>query len=353
MNADKGAGPAGPMLADIRRQAAVIDGLWRQRREIQAFRDAYLQPDPGGRLFAFGSGDGWFAARAIVTPHNRLQARSSLDFLVHDAPTLGPADRVLGISMSGNVDRTLEAGEAVLERRAGMALLTNGDGGRVGALGVPSFNLDLPSIAPFLCGTATYTASVAVLALMFDEADLATASSALDRTIEATGKALAELDLAAVSGVRFLSVGAGLATADYGAAKLVEVTAQKAWTDDIEEFAHRQFWTASPEELIVFLSAMPEAAAYASASAEALAGMNFQTAAVETSAAPVPGAEARLALPAGPFPLLAAVPLQLLAFHLALAGGLDPNTRKHLKADDLRFRTSRLLTRRSLVGTGQ
>jgi hypothetical protein len=51
--------------------------------------------------------------------------------------------------------------------------------------------------------------------------------------------------------------------------------------------------------------------------------------------------------------VLSAIPLQRLAYALAEAGGLDPNTRLHLKGDDTRFRVSRLLTRRSLIGTGQ
>jgi hypothetical protein len=37
---------------------------------------------------------------------------------------------------------------------------------------------------------------------------------------------------------------------------------------------------------------------------------------------------------------------------LARAPGLDPDTRAHLKGDALRFRVSRMLTRRSLIGTG-
>jgi hypothetical protein len=47
------------------------------------------------------------------------------------------------------------------------------------------------------------------------------------------------------------------------------------------------------------------------------------------------------------------MPLQLLAYRLARATGLDPDTRTHLRDDCARFRVSRLLTRRALVDTGR
>jgi hypothetical protein len=47
------------------------------------------------------------------------------------------------------------------------------------------------------------------------------------------------------------------------------------------------------------------------------------------------------------------MPLQLLAYRLARATGLDPDTRAHLRDDRSRFRVSRLLTRRALVDTGR
>ena len=46
---------------------------------------------------------------------------------------------------------------------------------------------------------------------------------------------------------------------------------------------------------------------------------------------------------------LATVTLQLLAYHLAMAVGFDPNKRQHLINDKLRFRVSRKLTRRHLL----
>lgn len=351
----EGAGLAGPMLDDIRRQPDVAASLLARQAEFAAFGRDHLTPDPGGRCFVVGSGDGWFAGRAVAADVG-ARAENTLAFLIEVAPTLTLADRVLAVSMSGNVDRTLEAAEATLARRAGMALLTNGDGGRVGALGVPLVSLDIASLAPFLCGTSSYVASLIALGLVLGGTrDRGAGPEALRTTLARSEAAIMALDLDDVAGVRLLGVGATLATADYGAAKLVEVTRTPAWTDDIEEFAHRQFWTASPHELVVLLVATPAVAAYAEGSASALAEMGFRTLAIVAAEAAVPSASAQLVLPpvgAGAWPELAAVPLQLLAYRLAVAGGLDPNTRAHLKRDERRFRTSRLLTRRSLVGTG-
>ena len=91
-----------PMLADIRRQPDVLAALAAREAEVTAFGDAHLRATPGGRVWVFGSGDGWFAARAALTGAAMGQAASGLDFVVNVAPQLGPDDRALAISMSGS-----------------------------------------------------------------------------------------------------------------------------------------------------------------------------------------------------------------------------------------------------------
>ena len=135
----------------------------------------------------------------------------------------------------------------------------------------------------------------------------------------------------------------------------MELTRVPAWSDDVEEFAHRQFWSADARDLVVYLAPTAGLARRAAESAEALAEMGFETAAVESASHPVPSAAHRLPLPSMPewlALLVLPLPLQLLGYHLARATGLDPNTRAHLKEDTRRFRLSRRLTRRPLVGTG-
>ena len=358
--------PAGldsAMLHDVHRQPAVLAQVFARAPELGDFAREHLVPEPGGALYATGCGDGWFAARAVASLLDgaafAYRPRAALPFLVYDSHDIGPADRVLVISMSGNVDRSFEAAQAALDRGARAALLTNGDGGRTGGLGVPRFSLAIDPVAPFLCGTSTYTATVLALALALAPTRIVDSAKGIADMAQACLDESEPVmrDLACgYTGVRFLSSGVNLATADYGAAKLVELTRLPAWSDDVEEFAHRQFWSADAGELVVYLSANPSLARFADESARALAGMGFTTLAIETDGCALPSAAhrvrvPRIAEPHSPLPL--ALPLQLLGYHLALATDLDPDTRRHLKADGKRFETSRRLTRRGLLGTGQ
>lgn len=353
-----------PMQADIHRQPQVLADLLARKDDIARFAAQSLRPGNGGRAWVFGSGDGWFAARAALTGSEAGRAASGLDFTLNVAPRLGADDRALAISMSGNVDRTLEGAQLAMASGATVAILTNEGGGRLGALGVNRFSLGIPDIAPFLCGTSSYTATLAVLQLAFPTAwpgfanSLAAVLPALPDLInraDAFGKDVAQRTGSRISGARFLGAGASVATADYAAAKCVEVTKIPAWSDDIEEFAHRQYWSMQLSELVVLLPGDAATAAYAEATADALADLDVVTLALEPQGVSVPSATMRLALPgaADTAGITQAIALQLLAYHLGFASGTDPNKRDHLRSDAARFAVSRKLTRRSLLGTGQ
>ena len=344
------------MLRDIARTPAVLDALLRRVGELSAFARAHLSPGPDGRLYAFGCGDGLIAAQAASGPG--LVACTALDMLAYIAPTLCPADRVLAISMSGNVDRGLEAAEAAQASGAGVAVLTNGAGGKLGSLGLPLFSLDVASMQPFLCGTSTYSATLLALLLLTCAVTPEDVRPVLDAMPDAIDRACDSLDAIPgdLPGARFLSAGRDMAGAALGSAKLVEVTRLPTWFCDVEEFAHSQFWSAKVGELIVYLTTNAAVAGVAAHSAAQLGAMGFPTLAIETAGAPVPSAAHRIVLPATSdrlSPLALALPIQVLAWHLARVTGLDPDTRTHLREDALRFRTSRGLTRRALTGTGQ
>lgn len=352
---------AEPMLEDIRRQSETLGRLYARRSEIRDFAAENLKPGNGGKASVFGSGDGWFAARAALDDIRGAQARSGLDFTLNVAPSVGPNDRALAISMSGNVDRTVEGATIAKERGARLSVLTNGGGGRLGALGGPVCSLDIPDIAPFLCGTSTYTATLAALQIAFGDDGFA---EALAEILPALPAFIDEADRFAhaiagrtdnCAGFRFLGVGSSVATADYGAAKFVEVTRIPAWSDDIEEFAHRQYWSMQLSETVVFLPVDEASARYADASAEALSDLGVRTIALEPQTAAVPSASDRLSLPGTgkTAAITQAIGLQLLAYHFGFASGTNPNRREHLKSDQARFSVSRKLTRRSLLGTGQ
>jgi fructoselysine-6-P-deglycase FrlB-like protein len=346
-----------PARADIARQPEVL-------RAMLAAPDRFLAAGariaPGsGRLFVAGCGDGLFAAEAAsdfaVALGLDWRATGALDLLLA-ADRLTAADRVVSVSMSGNVDRTVEAAEAA-SRRAPVLALVNGSGGRLGRVAGDLVSLDLPELAPFLCGTASYVATLAALMLIAaGAADRPQAVSRLASVPAALAAAVAApLHVAVPTGVRLLSAGAQAGTVRYGAAKLVELTRIPAWPGDLEEFAHSQYWAMPLTDLVVVVAADPLVAARAAETCEALAELGVTTLAIDAADAPVATATTRVTLPAlapAIAPLAAAVPLQRLAHDLAEATGLDPATRLHLRQDAARFRVSRLLTRRALVGTG-
>lgn len=352
-----------PMLRDMRRQGSVLAGLAGRTGEFGRL-GAELAPGPGGRVFACGCGDGLFASIAA----SAAAADAGLDWrpigpldLILRAPRLQPADRVVAISMSGNVDRTVEAAAAARGAGVPVLALVNGGGGRLGASCPVVASLGIPDEAPFLCGTSSYTGTVAALMLLAAGAGGRPApAEELDSIAEAMNAAMAASEAASLAahmpdGVRFLAAGAERGTACYGAAKLVELTRVPAWNADLEEFAHSQYWSMPTGSLVVVVATHPVLARYAEGTCEALGQLGVQTLAIE-SATPVPSAAVRVRLPDVPpalAPLLSAVPAQWLAYRLSINAGLDPDTRQHLKSDEARFRVSRLLTRRSLAGTGQ
>ena len=108
-------------------------------------------------------------------------------------------------------------------------------------------------------------------------------------------------------------------------------------------------------ELVVLLPTDRATAGYADATADALADLGVVTVALEPEGAAVPSAVLRLPLPGGAAlaGITQAIAVQMLAYHLGLASGTNPNLRLHLRNHTARFAVSRKLTRRSLLGTGQ
>ena len=80
-----------------------------------------------------------------------------------------------------------------------------------------------------------------------------------------------------ITGIRILASGCNLATADYGTAKFLKLVPLPITADDIEEFAHRQFWSTPADDLVIYIAANPSAARTAAGSAAALESMGMRT----------------------------------------------------------------------------
>lgn len=363
------ADPQPAMLADIRRQASVLDGLLARAPEFHRLGTEWLRPAPGGRLFAFGCGDGWFAARAVAGVAREafgldLAACTSLEMLLGQARRASAADRAVAISMSGTVDRTNAAGAALGEPGSGYLALSNTDGAQLGAGAKAVASLRVPDVAAFLTGTARYSATVLGLMMLVEgaargaDAVLTAGADAralvarlpviLDTSETVLGPVARDVVAQGFGGIRVLGAGSDWATADYGAAKLVKVVSMPVWAGEIEEYAHSQFWSSRADELVVLLASTTAVALLAENTAAALATAGQRTLAIETAGVPVPSATYRLSLPQTPAwlsPLLMPAPLQVLAYAMALATGHDPN-RSQDQADPQRFLAAQLLSRR-------
>jgi fructoselysine-6-P-deglycase FrlB-like protein len=361
------------MLVDILRQADVLAGLLARYPEFAAIGAEHLVPGPGGGVYAFGCGDGWFAARAIADVARAafgmpVEGVTSLDFLLSKSRPVGSADRAVAISMSGTVDRTIAAAARIRDAGGRYIALTNEDGAQMGATANAVASLKIDDVAPFLTGTTRYSGTILGLMMLIEGAAKAAGRTVaasclgpevarlLETTIPKTLDICAEqlpaiceavID-AGIGGVRVLGAGSEWATADYGAAKLVKVIQAPVWSSEIEEFAHSLFWSSRQDELVVLLASTPEVTKLASNTATALTHAGMRTLAIETAGLPVEGATYRVSLPETPAwlaPLLVPAPLQMLAYAMAIASGYDPN-RSQDQADPGRFLAAQLLSRR-------
>ncbi len=357
-----------PMLADIRRQPAVLAGLAERRQDFLA---AGRTLPAEGLLVAFGCGDGWFAARAVAASGGlarRVVASTSLGVLLD--PSLPPVGAI-AISMSGSVDCTNAAARRVRSAGGQCLALSDGDGGALGRIADAVASLQVSEVAPFLTGTARYTASVLGLTMVLQGAAgdaaapddgltrllaeiMPSAIEAMERDCSALCRLLAGQRATGqrVTGLRVLGAGAAWASADYGAAKLVKLVDIPVWSGEIEEFAHSQFWSIGTDEVVLLLAADAVSAQLAQNTATALASYGIRSVAVVTRPFEVPAATHSLVLPACPatlLPVLLPVPLQLFAYHLALATGRDPNIRQDA-GNAARFRAAQLLSRRAELG---
>ena len=352
-----------PMLADLRRQAACLATLAGRYAEFSSFGVTRI----GGnreRIVAFGSGDGWFAARAAAAYATldlglAFEPASSLETLSYVLPRNANRDiSGIAISMSGSADRTNEAAEALCSQGKPVLALTNGSGGDLARITGEKISLEVADLAPFLTGTTKYTATLLGLVMLLEGAARVSAS-AWAKHLDALPAMLAEVERFArelaeryvdrpPSGVRILSAGPNLATAEYGMAKLIKLLPLPIWADEIEEFAHRQFWSCPATDLVIYVVTNPAVARCASASAAALGSMGMTTVAIDMPGCTVTGATARFTLPDVPehvSPLFAAMPLQFIGYYLARAVGANPDQSQEV-ADPARFRAAQLLSRR-------
>jgi len=281
-------------------------------------------------LYLAGCGDSAYAGAAAVLAfrkHSGFQAEAveALELARYRMRYLPSASAVVCMSFSGKVGRTIEA--AVQARRFGHRVVAiTGDAGsplaREADHVVP---LSVPMLG-YSPGTSTYLAML--LALL----QLAAGRSLLERIPELARETLAAADrpvravaqrLARSSWIQFLGAGPNFSSAAFGAAKLFEGPQMLGTATNLEEWAHGEYFVTGPNAPVVVVA--PSGASFDRAG-EILSELDFIKAdsVLVSDAVPTgwPGTLIPLAaLPEEFSPLLAALPLSLLAYYIAKARG--------------------------------
>jgi glucosamine 6-phosphate synthetase-like amidotransferase/phosphosugar isomerase protein len=224
-----------------------------------------------------GCGDSYFAGLAVRLAFERLsgvrcRANEALELARYDVRYVSPepAPLLVAVSYSGEVGRTIEA--AATADRFGwrtVALTGTRDGRLAKEVGQPIL-MSVPTLG-FSPGTSTYVAMVTALLVLAAELARArgevtgasTIDDGLDRTPELARRTLARSEepaqeaaerIAAAPVTTFLGAGPSRAAAAFGAAKLFEGPQRCGVAQDLEEWAHEQYFISGPSTPVVVIA---------------------------------------------------------------------------------------------------
>jgi glucosamine--fructose-6-phosphate aminotransferase (isomerizing) len=295
-------------------------------------------------LYLTGCGDSAFAGQAATLAfrrHSRLRVHPvhALDFARYDVRYLPAASAVLAISYSGQVGRTIEAARQAAAFGVPVIALTGRppgeQRGQLAAAADRILPVDVPTLG-FSPGTSTYIAMLCTLIELARQTSRAGGADVLRdaceqlpglaaKTLDWCQDTAADLAGRMISGrfVTFLGAGPNEATARFGAAKLFEASQQIALATNVEEWAHEEYFITRPGDPVVVVA---PAGAARDRAWEILSELEFIRAdATVVSDVEPPGRAGFLRLAAGApeelSPVLAALPLAQLGFHLARQAG--------------------------------
>lgn len=238
------------------------------------------------RLYITGCGDSHHASLASELAFEALagiptEPMTALQYAHYAAgymPETGPGtNAVVGISVSGEVTRTLEALNFARQEGAVNIALTATPGSRIAEAGdLQVFSTVKPFPDPpgtLTPGVRTYAATQLALFLMAvrigevrghlstSEADtlrgdLAGLAEAAERTIASCDQASLELGMSLAEAKEFVFAGGGpnFGTALFSAAKVLEASGDPALGQDLEEWAHLQYFTREPTTATFFIN---------------------------------------------------------------------------------------------------
>jgi glucosamine--fructose-6-phosphate aminotransferase (isomerizing) len=225
-----------------------------------------------------GCGDSYFAGLAARLafekfPRVRCRAIEALECSRYEVRYVPPSPTrpvLVAISYSGEVGRTIEA--TTTARRFGWrtVALTGGQDSRLTAIADESVRLKVPTLG-FSPGTSTYVAMLSALYLLAAEFarargnrdgaaalehGLSLAPDLAKRTLNDSREPANEVAAVLMDSelTFFLGAGPSKATALFGAAKIFEGPQRHAVAQDLEEWAHEQYFVSGPRTPTVLVA---------------------------------------------------------------------------------------------------
>jgi glucosamine--fructose-6-phosphate aminotransferase (isomerizing) len=318
--------------------------------EALAATRAAVDGPPPSRIYLAGCGDSHYcglAARLAFEswsgiPTEPLPALSFARYVVESAPDDAWA---VCVSNSGRVKRTVEAAQKARERglrTIGITYAPDSPLAETTATTIP-FAYPNPGFGP---GTISYVASLTVLyavalraaelagTLSPNEADgraaeVAAQHEAVAETIKLAAAAAEELGRETPTDVpiTFLGGGPSFGTASFGAAKIIEAARVGAGVQELEEWAHEEFFCTGPGTLTIVVTPPGAGSDRAVEQLSAVRQVGGTAVAVCSPADPAAAAADAVLPVAGDAPealspLSYCVPLELFALHFASSKGL-------------------------------
>jgi len=227
-----------------------------------------LTMDPPPEVVLTGCGDSFYAGIGAVLALQRdagvrthaIEALELARYQVRYVPSRPRPPLLVALSYSGEVGRTVEAAAAATDAGWDVASLTGRGASRLARATEPIV-LDVPTLG-FSPGTSTYIAMLCGLYCLAAELarangrrrEAARADRALGQAPELAEKTLALCAspahefariMAAGEVTTFLGAGPHRAAAAFGAAKLFEAAQRQATAQDLEEWAHEQYFVSA------------------------------------------------------------------------------------------------------------
>lgn len=300
------------------------------------------------KVYLTGCGDSWYCGMATryafeawaKIPTEAPQALDFSRYLVDYAPK---GSMVVAISNSGRVSRTIES--VVQAKKRGLVTVAGTSNLKDGLSAEADYVIDLAySERRFAPGTSSYMASMMVeycLALYLAEVngtmtsaeinakleEIASLADYMDETIKANEPIMEKLgEQASMDGqVVFIGGGPNYGTAFFSMAKIIEATRTHAVGQQLEEWAHEQFFTTSEKTTTFVLTPPGNGVDRAREQMYAIKAMGSKCVVVCDPDDKVSAAEGDVVAPVfGKFdellsPILYCVPAELYAFFFALS----------------------------------